>query len=55
MKRVTCENNYIYIYIYLFSFNHEVADSIPGTSTIIVEIKSGIGYSQPREDKWLAT
>ena len=36
--------------------DHEVASSIHGTSTNFkVWIRSGTGFTQPREDNWLAT
>ena len=34
--------------------DHEVAGSIPGTSTIL-QNKSGKEFAQPHEDNWVAT
>ena len=37
--------------------DHEVAGSIPGTSTNLkkMKIRSGTGSTQPRQDNWVAT
>ena len=35
--------------------NHEVADWIPGTSTILNVVGFGAGSIQPRKENWVAT
>ena len=34
--------------------NHDVASSIPDTSTILNVISCGMGSTQPRENNWVA-